>query len=95
MLTYLIQNLYHAHDFVQSPSKPQMTILGQPGGSSYDIPLLHGHVVTPPSLNALNNPPAGLLRWHYLQCVIKYFGTDTYKSVPNIALCQLQLARRI
>jgi len=30
-------------------------------------------------------PPKGVFDWHYLQCVVKRFGTDQYKTVPNIA----------
>ena len=30
-------------------------------------------------------PPKGIFDWHYLQCVLRRFGTDQYKGLPNIA----------
>ncbi|KAJ7709996.1 hypothetical protein B0H17DRAFT_915859 [Mycena rosella] len=54
-------------------------------------PLIHGHSTGPPHPELPNNPPPGLLRWHYLQCVLKKFGHDEYKSLPNISYSELPL----
>ena len=46
---------------------------------------LHGHSVTL-SIKATNQflPPPGVFNWHYLQCVIKHFGTSEYRNLPGI-----------
>lgn len=47
-------------------------------------PLIHGQTVTVPYPAAPDNPPPGLFRWHYLQCVLKQFKTAAYQKLPNI-----------
>jgi hypothetical protein len=54
-------------------------------------PLLHGHKAIPPHPRDPCNPPPGLFRWHYLQCVIRKFGHDDYKNLQNIHYCELAL----
>jgi hypothetical protein len=29
-------------------------------------------------------PPEGVFDWHYLQCVVRAFGTPQYQNFPNI-----------
>ncbi|KAF9048267.1 hypothetical protein BDZ89DRAFT_757304 [Hymenopellis radicata] len=60
-----------------------------PGGGYSAVagagPLLHGHQVHPPQPQTTDPvPPPGLFRWHYMQCVLRRFGTDDYKGLPNI-----------
>ena len=51
-------------------------------------PLLHGHEAIP---QHPCNPPPGLFRWHYLQCVIRKFAHDDYKNLQNIHYHELPL----
>jgi hypothetical protein len=55
-----------------------------------NVPLLHNFVVTL-SVNDDNTPlpPRGVFDWHYLQCVVKRFGTPSYKNFTDIAFCVL------
>ncbi|KAF9043736.1 hypothetical protein BDZ89DRAFT_1059177, partial [Hymenopellis radicata] len=77
-------DVYEAHNFHLDVPVDQMTMLGtalavMPG------PLLHGRQVHPPQPQTADPvPPPGLLRWHYMQCVLRRFGTDDYKGLPNI-----------
>ncbi|KAJ7936647.1 hypothetical protein B0H13DRAFT_2303706 [Mycena leptocephala] len=43
------------------------------------------------SAPARHQPPPGLIRWHYLQCVLKKFGHADYKTLPNIKYSELPL----
>ena len=45
---------------------------------------LHGHPAGPPSRGHPRNPPPGLIRWHYLQCVIRKFAHSDYENIQNI-----------
>lgn len=51
---------------------------------------VHGYKVSPVHPHR-RNPPPGLFRWHYLQCVIKKFAHSDYKSLQNIRYCELPL----
>ncbi|KAK1223640.1 hypothetical protein PQX77_013488 [Marasmius sp. AFHP31] len=53
------------------------------------VPLVHRYLVSPPRPDQQSLPPLGLLRWHYLQCVIKKFKTDALENVPNISHFEL------
>ncbi|KAF7295017.1 hypothetical protein MIND_01039800 [Mycena indigotica] len=46
--------------------------------------LIHGCIASPPNPDRDSIPPPGLLRWHYLQCVIKKFGHSNYTSLAGI-----------
>jgi hypothetical protein len=49
-------------------------------------PNLHGHQVTLVKHGgSCKLPPTGVFNWHYLQCVIKWFGTDEYKNFMNVS----------
>ena len=52
---------------------------------------LHGHEASPPQPKHARNPPPGLLRWHYLQCVIRKFAHSDYKNLQNIYYYELSL----
>ena len=52
-------------------------------------PLVHGRRIGSPHPLHINNPPAGLFRWHYLQCVIRRFGHHQYTDLPNINLFEM------
>ncbi|KAJ3836213.1 hypothetical protein F5878DRAFT_541775 [Lentinula raphanica] len=47
---------------------------------------LHGQAITPPNPASPIDPPPGLFRWHYLQCVIRKFSTTDYQNIENIAM---------
>jgi len=55
------------------------------------MPLLHGYRTRPPQPQADRNPPPGLIRWHYLQCVIRKFAHSDYKNLQNIHYYELSL----
>jgi hypothetical protein len=54
--------------------------------NSQPLAPLHGYTITL-SVHGIHNtplPPPGAFNWHYLQCVIKRFGTSEFKNLPNI-----------
>jgi len=55
------------------------------------FPAIHGHHAGPPQPQLDDIPPPGLLRWHYLQCVLKRFAHDDYKNLENINFPELPL----
>ena len=58
-----------------------------PGSPTSGIspPLLHGFQLTlSVKGGTILLPPKGVFDWHYLQCVIKRFGTSAYQAYPNI-----------
>ncbi len=54
-------------------------------------PALHGHRAGPPQPQHPNNPPPGLIQWHYLQCVIQKFAHPNYGDMQNIQYYELPL----
>jgi len=45
-----------------------------------DDPNLHRYLIT------VKAPPApGVFKWHYVQCVLRRFATEEYRSINNIA----------
>jgi len=66
-----------------------VTIFGAGSNPSPSLPLLHGYGVGPPRPQQTNNPPPGLFRWHYLQCVLKKFAQRDYKDFQNIYYMEL------
>jgi hypothetical protein len=52
-------------------------------------PLLHGYRISPPQPQHADNPPPGLIRWHYLQCVIRKFAHPDYRHLQNIQYYEL------
>ena len=54
-------------------------------------PVIHGRIAGPPQPELTTNPPPGLIRWHYLQCVLKKFGHTDYKMLQNIDFWELPL----
>ena len=55
------------------------------------LPVIHGLIAGPPRPQLATNPPPGLIRWHYLQCVLKKFGHTDYKTLQNIQFRELPL----
>jgi hypothetical protein len=53
--------------------------------------LLHGFRISPPEPQHARNPPPGLFRWQYLQCVIRKFAHSDYRNLPNICYHELPL----
>jgi len=53
--------------------------------------LLQGHRVVPPRPQSDRNPPPGLIRWHYLQCVIRKFAHSDYRNMQHIQYSELSL----
>ncbi|KAJ3976530.1 hypothetical protein EV361DRAFT_276767 [Lentinula raphanica] len=82
---YIGNNQYRVHNFYN----PRVTL---PAGSPWPTvktlipPYVNGTRVSPPNPNSPTNPPPGLFRWHYLQCVIKRFGTASYDRIEHIAM---------
>lgn len=80
---YAAPGVYECHVFKRDVPGRCYTIYGRLPISS-DVPLLHGHHVSPPRPTAGDIPPAGLFRWHYLQCVLKHFAHPNYRNLPHI-----------
>ena len=57
----------------------------------HNPPTLHGRRITPPCPDHANNPPPGLVFWHYLQCIIKKFGHADYRNIQSIYYMELPL----
>ncbi|KAF9030966.1 hypothetical protein BDZ89DRAFT_1064292 [Hymenopellis radicata] len=77
-------HVYEAHNFHLGVPIDQMSILALPL-AMYPAVVLHGHQVYPPQPQTADPVPhPGLFRWHYMQCVLRRFGTDEYKALPNI-----------
>lgn len=89
---YISPGLYECHVFANSDDE-DYTVVGvfERGDNCYNYPLLHGQPASPPQPHSHNLPPAGLFRWHYMQCVIRRFGHDNYKDLPNIYLFEFPL----
>lgn len=67
----------------------QRSAVGGPMLSESDFPL-HGHRIRPPQPTPLNTPPR-LMRWHYLQCIIRRFSRSEYRNIQNISYDELSL----
>lgn len=88
-LQYVAPNVYECHVFATDIPGHCYTIFGCiPNGSG--VTLLHGHRVSPPQPTANDLPPPGLLKWHYMQCVLKHFAHADYLNLPKscrLAFC--------
>ncbi|KAH8799493.1 hypothetical protein DL96DRAFT_1687790 [Flagelloscypha sp. PMI_526] len=51
----------------------------------------HGSRITTPNPTDPKSPPPGVLKWHYLQCVLKWFAHDDYLNLSHITWSQLPL----
>jgi len=74
------------------PLVPQRTPCGSVPSWVASLPPLHGFRASPPEPQHARNPPPGLIRWHYLQCVIRKFAHSDYRYIQNIHYCELPLA---
>ncbi|KAF8192672.1 hypothetical protein K438DRAFT_1919258 [Mycena galopus ATCC 62051] len=81
-------NQYQCHVFMDDTPGWVFTISGEMRAPTM-LPALHGLNASPPQPHHTNNPPPGLLRWHYLQCVLDKFGHADYKTLPNIRYSEL------
>ncbi|KAJ7471448.1 hypothetical protein B0H11DRAFT_1369122 [Mycena galericulata] len=91
-LRVLSPNLYQCHVFaVESPGYVIPIHGGRLPVSKQDCPKLHGYPVSPPQPTHAKNPPAGLIRWHYLQCVLRRFAHADYKNLANIQYLELPI----
>ncbi|KAK2460134.1 hypothetical protein APHAL10511_007813 [Amanita phalloides] len=91
-LRFVSTNEYECHSFLPSgwPLELERTIYGSWDTPTH-IPLLHGYKTSPPQPQKANNPPPGLIRWHYLQCVIRKFAHSDYRNLQNIHYYELPL----
>lgn len=80
---YVSPNVYDCHVFVTCPPGSVETIYGRLP-STAGLPPLHTRRVSAPRPTATDLPPAGLFRWHYMQCVLKHFAHEDYRARPNI-----------
>ncbi|KAJ7771105.1 hypothetical protein DFH07DRAFT_1001364 [Mycena maculata] len=90
---FVSANLYRCHVFASLAPNTDITLWG---GQCYlplpsDSPRLHGYPVAPPQPHRPNNPPAALIRWHYLQCVLQRFAHADYTNFGNIRYPELPL----
>jgi len=76
--------------FASEPANMEYTIYGS-CARPITLPALHGHHASPPHPQLNNLPPPGLLRWHYLQCVLKKFAHNDYNNLENIEFSELPL----
>jgi len=87
-LRLVAPNWYECHSFRPSPLSQDMRFIQS--GNIF-TPGLHGYRTSPPQPQHARNPPPGLIRWHYLQCVIRKFAHSDYRSLQNIHYCMLPL----
>ncbi|KAJ6539699.1 hypothetical protein B0H19DRAFT_1180227 [Mycena capillaripes] len=90
-LRHVAANMYECHVFAAGKPGHVRTIYGESLALT-SLPLLHGHSASPPNPHLSNNPPPGLFRWHYMQCVIGKFGHSDYRNLTNIDFYVLPLA---
>ncbi|KAF8497552.1 hypothetical protein F5888DRAFT_1613509 [Russula emetica] len=98
-LRYVAPDVYDCHSFLPSDCPPGQirTILGPFFTNTipqYVTALpspLHGWRIHPPQPQHPHNPPPGLIRWHYLQCVLKKFAHSDYRNLQNIQHYELPL----
>ncbi|KAK2462684.1 hypothetical protein APHAL10511_005300 [Amanita phalloides] len=88
-LRFVSTNEYECHSFLPSgwPLELKRTIYGSWSTLTH-VPLLHGYKASPPQPRKANSPPPGLIRWHYLQCVIAH---SDYRNLQNIHYYELSL----
>ncbi|KAJ7485174.1 hypothetical protein B0H11DRAFT_2279429 [Mycena galericulata] len=89
-LRFVSPNNYECHIFAVGPADMEYTIYGRIRRPVTN-PVAHGYHVSPPRPQLANVPPPGLLRWHYLQCVLKRFAHNDYKNLANINFFELPL----
>ncbi|KAJ7457636.1 hypothetical protein B0H11DRAFT_2320075 [Mycena galericulata] len=87
-LQSMSQNQYKCHVFAVASPGRVITIYGE---SDVQSTTLHGRVISPPQPTHPQNPPAGLFRWHYLQCVLRKFAHTDYKNQANIRYSELPI----
>ncbi|KAF8998746.1 hypothetical protein BDZ89DRAFT_1251621 [Hymenopellis radicata] len=87
---FVSPNNYVSHIFAPDLLDEEYTVAGI-YNTPTSYPLTHGFPARPPRPNAIHVPPAGLFRWHYLQCVLKKFANDDYRNLPNIHFSELPL----
>ncbi|KAJ7655123.1 hypothetical protein DFH06DRAFT_1201664, partial [Mycena polygramma] len=76
---------YQCHSFAEEAPGRIVTLCGRmPAVQASTYPPLHGYPASPPHPHHSSIPPAGLFRWHYLQCVIRKFGHADYLNALNI-----------
>ncbi|EJD46134.1 hypothetical protein AURDEDRAFT_63515 [Auricularia subglabra TFB-10046 SS5] len=80
---------YAVHLFSEADS---WTITGMPAPGA-PAPLLHGRRANAPNPGHTDNPPAGLFRWHYLQCVLKLFGHADYTGRAGVMYDELPIPK--
>ncbi|KAK2467583.1 hypothetical protein APHAL10511_000438 [Amanita phalloides] len=92
-LRFVAPDEYECHSFLPPdwPQGWQLTIAGVVSDLPASAPPLHGHRISPPQPQHPRNPPPGLLRWHYLQCVIRKFAHSDYRNLQNINYDELTL----
>ncbi|KAJ7361251.1 hypothetical protein DFH08DRAFT_931419 [Mycena albidolilacea] len=62
------------------------------GTTNNHAPLAHGYRIRPPTpQGGFSTPPEGLFEWHYLQYVVKLFGTLEYKNMDHITYLKNKL----
>jgi len=69
----MVQNQYEVHVFIPH----ELNINGLQRGPN--DPHLHRYVIS-----VRTDPPSGVFAWHYVQCVLRRFGTEEYRAVNNI-----------
>ncbi|KAJ7280378.1 hypothetical protein C8J57DRAFT_1433985 [Mycena rebaudengoi] len=89
-LRFVSPNNYECHMFTIEPANMEYTVVGRARRPTA-FPAVHGHHASPPRPQLNNVPPPGLIRWHYLQCVLKRFAHDDYKNLANISYSELPL----
>ncbi|KAJ7510286.1 hypothetical protein B0H11DRAFT_1958305 [Mycena galericulata] len=80
---------YECHSFAENFPNHTRTIYGTAPNHQPLPPVLHGRPVSAPRPQNPDNPPAGLFRWHYLQCVLRNFAHADYKNLVNIQYSEL------
>ncbi|KAJ7132948.1 hypothetical protein C8R46DRAFT_1326449 [Mycena filopes] len=81
-------NQFQCHTFMDEKPGYVYTLFGQAAVPTM-LPLLDGADISPPQPLADKNPPPGLFRWHYLQCVLHKFKHSDYDALPDIRYPEL------
>jgi hypothetical protein len=84
---HIANDTYTLHNF--NPNFPGASVFGTGTNTlGSNMPPLHGFQVALSVRAGVHPlPPPGVFNWHYLQCVIKRFGTLQYRNIPDIIFC--------
>jgi UDP-2,3-diacylglucosamine pyrophosphatase LpxH len=83
-------NVYQVHHFNKAAREEEYNVLGVThedfklvtGASNLQLRDLHGQQVTFRDQNGVLRPTDAVIRWHYMQCVLRNLSTNEFRMLP-------------